>query len=179
MTASRRRAGSASEAFDIIEGVVVPPGVYEHAEADIRFQTDLSAPLGYGVEVEAGGFFGGNRTSISQNLKWRIGDKFITDTAWEYNDVRLPGGDFIANRVRVRLSYTFTPSIYLQALLQYSDVETDFWSANVRFGWLHRGGTGLFVVYNETRESDGVVSGFGPRDRSFTIKFSRLFDLLK
>jgi len=58
-------------------------------------------------------------------------------------------------------------------------VEIDFWSTNVRFGWLYRGGTGLFVVYNETREGDEFGSALGIRDRSFTIKFSRLFDLLK
>lgn len=167
------------EPFEIVDGVVVPPGTYDHTEADIRFQTDLSAPLGYLVAFRAGGFFGGKRVSLVQGLKWRLGDTFFTDTEWEYNDVSLPGGDFTVNRVRVRLSYTFTPSIYLQALLQYSDVDVDFWSTNVRFGWLHRGGTGLFVVYNETREEHGLSSGFAPRDRSFTIKFSRLFDLLK
>jgi hypothetical protein len=167
------------EAFEIVDGVWVPPGVFKHAQADIRFQTDLSAPLGYSADLEAGGFFGGDIFSLTQSLKWRIGGSFITDSQWEYNDAHLPGGDFTANRVRVRLSYTFTPRIYLQALLQYSDVDVDFWSANVRFGWLHRGGTGLFLVYNEVRESDGVVSGFGPRDRTFTIKFSRVFDLLR
>ncbi len=167
------------EAFEVVEGVWVPPGVYEYTQADIRFQTDLSAPLGYGAELEAGGYFGGDIFSLAQNVKWRIGERFITDALWEYNNGHVPGGDFTANLLRVRLSYSFTPSMYLQALLQYSDVDDDFWSTNVRFGWLHRGGTGLFLVYNEIRERDGVVSGFGPRDRTFTIKFSRLFDLLK
>ena len=167
------------ESFEIVEGVVVPAGEYDNTEARMELRTDLSAPLSYGIRMEAGGFFGGDRLSLTHTLKWRIGNDFITDTEWEYNDVRLPGGDFTANRLRVRLSYTFTPSIYLQALLQYSDVETDFWSTNVRFGWLHRGGTGLFVVYNETREGDEFGSALGIRDRSFTIKFSRLFDLLK
>jgi hypothetical protein len=167
------------EPFELVEGVWVPAGVYEHTQGDISLQTDLSAPLSYSVRLEAGGFFGGDLVSLTQNLKWRIGDSFFTDTQWEYNDVRVPGGDFTANRVRLRLSFTFTPNIYLQALLQYSDVDVDFWSTNVRFGWLHRGGTGLFLVYNETRESDGIPSAFAPRDRSFTIKFSRMFDLLK
>jgi hypothetical protein len=167
------------EAFEIVAGVLVPAGTYEHAEAEIQFETDLSAPLGYSANLRAGGFFGGEIFSLTQTLKWRIGGNFITDTEWEHNDVHLPGGDFAANRIRARLSYSFTPNVYLQALLQYSDVGVDLWSANVRFGWLHRGGTGLFLVYNEIRASEGVPSGFGPRDRSFTIKFSRLFDLLK
>jgi hypothetical protein len=166
------------EPFDIVEGVVIPAGTYDHSEAEFQFETDLSAPLAYTAALRTGGFFGGDIFSLTQGLKWRIGGDFITDTEWEYNDVHLPGGDFTANRVRARLSYSFTPSIYLQALLQYSDVADDFWSANVRLGWLHRGGTGLFLVYNETRGGEGIARGFGPRDRSLTIKFSRLFDLL-
>jgi hypothetical protein len=167
------------EPFEIVDGVEVPAGTYDNTEADIRFETDLSAPLAYSVNLTTGGFFGGDIFSLTQTLTWRIGQSFITDTEWEHNDAHLPDGDFTANLVRVRLSYTFTPNIYVQALLQYSDVETDFWSTNVRFGWLQSGGTGLFLVYNETRESAGVASSFLPRDRSFTVKFSRLFDLLK
>ena len=167
------------ESFEIVEGVVVPAGEYDNTEARMELRTDLSAPLSYGVRMRAGGFFGGDRVSLTHTVRWRIGNNFNSDTEWEYNDVRLPDGDFTANRVRSRLSYSFTPNIYLQALVQYSDVEIDFWSTNVRFGWLYRGGTGLFVVYNETREGDEFGSALGIRDRSLTIKFSRLFDLLR
>ena len=39
----------------------------------------------------------------------------------------------VQRELRVRASYSFTPSLFLQALLQYTDV-ADFWSTNVRFG---------------------------------------------
>lgn len=47
---------------------------------------------------------------------------------------------------------------------------------NFRFGWLQAANTGLFVVYNETR--DFGDTGLAIPDRSFIVKFSRLFDLL-
>ena len=51
------------------------------------------------------------------------------------------------------MSYSFTPRIYVQALLQYND-RARLWSTNLRFGWLQTANTGLFVVYNDTQLTD-------------------------
>ena len=73
------------------------------------------------------------------------------------------------------MSYSFSPRVYVQALVQYND-RANLWSSNVRFGWLNQANTGLFVVYNDTQ---GLVDSTLMRaDRSLTIKFSRLVDLL-
>ena len=85
------------------------------------------------------------------------------------------GRFFVTNLLKLRLSYSFTPRLYLQALVQYNDV-IDNWSTNLRLGWLQTANTGLFVVYNENR--DPTSGGVGLRDRSFTVKYSRTFDLL-
>jgi hypothetical protein len=81
----------------------------------------------------------------------------------------------VTNLLRARISYSFTPRVFTQALVQYNDL-TDRWSTNLRFGWLQTANTGLFVVYNENRETGGAA--LGVRDRSFIVKFSRLVDLL-
>ena len=39
----------------------------------------------------------------------------------------------------------------IQALVQYNN-QSELASANVRFAWLNRSGTGLFVVFNERRD---------------------------
>ena len=82
---------------------------------------------------------------------------------------------FVTNLARARVSYSFTPRIFTQALVQYND-NADIWSANLRFGWLQAANTGLFVVYNDTR---GLVSSTDPHvgGQSLIVKFSRLFDL--
>jgi hypothetical protein len=106
----------------------------------------------------------------------RIGEAFTTAFSLSRNDINLPGGDFIANLFQARLSYGFTPRIYLQSLLQYND-QADLWSANLRFGWLREANTGLFVVYNQT---NGIDVLFGDiQDRGLTIKYTHLFDVLR
>jgi hypothetical protein len=165
------------EAFEITPGILVPPGTYDHSELQLVGMTNQGAPLSYETRLVLGGLFGGDQVTLRQTLRFRVGEALTTDTEWERNDVELPAGAFVANRWRVRASYSFTPNLFLQALLQYTDVG-DFWSTNLRFGWLHRGNTGLFVVYNETRDT-ATGSMIAVRDRSLTVKFSRMFDLLR
>ena len=65
-------------------------------------------------------------------------------------------------------------------------LRADLWSMNFRFGWLQDANTGLFVVYTDSNLMDDLSLGaqrfnpnFGRTDRSFTIKFSRMFDVLR
>jgi hypothetical protein len=161
--------------FEIYPGLSVPPGTYEHVEAQLVGITNQGAPLSLEARVTAGGFFGGSRVSPTLALRGRLGEAFNAYVDFSRNDVSLPGGSFVTNLVKLRLSYSFTPRLYLQALLQYNDV-IDNWSTNLRLGWLQTANTGLFVVYNENR--DPTQGGVGLRDRSLTIKYSHMFDLL-
>jgi hypothetical protein len=110
-------------------------------------------------------------------FRGRIGEPFNAWIDFIRNDVSLPGGRFVTNLLKARLSYSFSTRLYVQALVQYNDV-IDNWSTNLRLGWLQTANTGLFVVYNENRATEQDPLGLGVRDRSFTVKFSRQFDLL-
>lgn len=164
-------------AFEIYPGIVVPPGVYDHREATIVAFTRRAAPLSVSSRVNAGGFFGGSRVSPSVTLTARAGEAFNTSLSWNRNDVALPWGRFVTNLVRTRVSYSFTPRVYVQALLQYND-RAQIWSSNLRFGWLQSSNTGLFVVFNDTQDLDDDLSSRRV-GRSLVVKFSRLFDLLQ
>jgi hypothetical protein len=164
------------EPFEISDGIVVPVGTYDNQEAAIVFWTNRGAPVSFNTRITAGGFFDGDRFSASPGLNFRIGDKFINAISWQYNDIDLEGGAFKTNLGRLRTTYSFTPRIFIQALVQYND-RADLWATNLRFGWLQRANTGLYVVYNEVR--DIGMAGTGIPDRSLTLKYSRMFDLLR
>jgi hypothetical protein len=163
--------------FEIYPGVVVRPGTYDNREAMLVGITNQGAPVSFETRVTLGGFFGGSRKSSVSTLRARVGEAFTSSADYSRNDVSLPEGRFVTNLLRVRLSYSFSPRVYVQALLQYNDV-IDNWSTNLRFGWLHAANTGLFVVYNENRDTARDPLGIGVRDRSLTVKYSHTFDLL-
>jgi hypothetical protein len=137
--------------------------------------TNQGAWWSYNTTLNAGGFFGGDRISLNQSLRLRYRETFNVELGWIRNDIDLPGGSFVTDLARARLSYSFTPRIFLQSLLQFNSRD-DLWATNLRLGWLQTANTGLFIVYNETRDTEAEALGL--RDRSFIIKYSRLFDLL-
>lgn len=165
------------EEFEIIDGVTIPVGTYDESELQLVFIGNQSMPLNFGLRATIGGFFGGDRVSLAPTVRYRIGEKFTSEFAYNYNDVDIPvqGGDFTANLARLRLSYSFTPKILLQLLTQYNEVD-DQVSTNLRFSWLQSANTGLYLVYNEIDER---ALGAPPRGKEFIIKFSHLFDVLR
>ena len=136
------------------------------------FFTNQSKAVSINIRSILGGSFGGRRYLNTATLRVRLGDKFNSEFTLSRNDFDIPAGKFDANIFRTRLSYAFTPSIYTQALVQYNSV-ADLWSVNMRFGWLQKANTGLFLVYNQINEMTGLSQ------RSFTVKYSRVFDVLK
>ena len=164
------------DAFDIVDGVTIEPGTYKNEELQLVFFTDQSAPLSFGLDLIAGGFFGGDKVFVEPSVHYRIGETFSTELSWGHSDIDLPvpDGDFDVNLARLRVSYSFTPKILLQALVQYDDVN-DITATNLRFSWLQTANSGLFIVYNEVNEfaSHGRDTG-----KEFIIKYSRIFDVL-
>ena len=164
------------EAFEISPGVSVPPGTYDHMEAQFRSFTNRGAPVSASLDAIIGGQFGGDRVTVTPSIAARVGETVNASVEWSHNDFRLPGGDFTTNLGRLRLAYSFTTRMFLQALVQYND-RADLWSSNIRFGLLSDANTGLFVVYNDIQGlGSEIPSGAG---RTLTLKYSYLFDLLR
>jgi hypothetical protein len=164
--------------FEIYPGVIVPPGTYDHAEAQLVAMSNQGAPFSVSLRVTAGGFFGGERLAVNPTVRMRAGDALTTEINYQRNDITLPWGEFTTNLVRTRVSYSFSPRIFTQALIQYND-RADLWSMNFRFGWLQAANTGLFVVYTDTRGLYDLFERPERTDRSFIVKYSYMFDLFR
>ncbi len=154
--------------------VVIPTGTYAGWESQVVFFTDQSRPVSVNSRFNWGAFLSGSKRTTTADLTLRRGARASAGLRVSYNDVMLPEGDFTATLAGVNLGYFFTPRIYVQSLIQYSD-QIDTWSANVRFGWLNTAGTGLFIVYNEVQ---GIESLTGPLGRSLFLKFTRQINVL-
>ena len=170
------------EPFEIANGVFVQPGNYNHKEVQLVYQTDQSAPLSLDTVMRRGGLFGGDRFSLDSTVKFRMGERFSSEASWIYNDIDLAGEDnsFTLNLARLRLSYSFSPKMLLQALVQYNERD-DTLATNLRFSWLQSANAGLFLVYNEIDDDSPVGPGLGSRAkrRELVLKYSRIFDLLR
>ena len=159
--------------FQIARNVVLPAGKYRWTSLGWDFSTNPSAPVSLLTRIEAGGFYNGTRYSGTATLTVR--EAALTGSLLlDYNDVHLDQGDFVRSLIGVRLGYFFTPRIFVQSLVQYSN-QAQVFSANVRFGWLSTAGTGLFIVLNDAEDGPGIFDWTKPLTRSFVVKFSKQF----
>ncbi|MEY3405864.1 MAG: hypothetical protein RL161_1294 [Bacteroidota bacterium] len=152
--------------------VQVPAGTYNHREAQLVLITNPSKPFYVNIRSILGGSFGGDRYLHSGTVGMRVGKKFNSEVSLQMNDVRLPDGDFVQQILAARVSYSFRPRINFQSFVQYNS-EQDLWSFNIRLNVLEQANTGLFLVYNDVYTLGEV------RNRSFTVKYTHVFDLLK
>jgi hypothetical protein len=174
-----RRSDRPEEPFTIFrdrEGneVVIPPGLYTWNEWLTYFQSNPSAPVFVDAIYGFGSFYDGTFNRISIDSGFRVGARFLAAFGLLRNDIDLPGGAFVSNLVRAKATYSFTVNTLVQALVQYNN-QSELVSANVRFAWLNRSGTGLFVVFNERR--DVFVPDTEPLGRSFIVKYTHFFEL--
>jgi hypothetical protein len=162
------------EPYEISDGIFVPPGTYRNSEVHLYGETNEGAWISFSASMTVGGFYNGDRVAFTPSMRMRLGEHFTTQLSWSQNNVDLPQGDFTTQVGRLRLSYSFTPQIALEALLQYNNVD-DFFSTNLRFSWLRKANTGLYVVLNDINGYDRYT-GEQP-NRSVIVKYTHMFDL--
>ena len=155
--------------------VVIPPGLHTWFQHNYQFISDPSAPFFVSTSYNAGQFYDGTTQGPSFTVGFRAGSKFLTTVGINRDNVSLPGGDFSTTLVPTKISYSFTPLASIQALIQYNSQASQL-SSNIRLALLNRSGTGLFIVFNDRRDT----TSFTPAEelgRSFVVKYTRLFDL--
>ncbi len=154
--------------------VVIPPGLYTWHQLVEEYLSDPSARASMTLRIRTGGFYDGDFNDWELNTSQRIGRRFTSSVGWTRQNVDLPYGKFHTDLVPVKISYSFTTLASIQALVQYNN-QTSLVSSNVRLALLNRSGTGLFVVYNDRRDT----SSLDPHEtlgRSFVVKYTRLLD---
>jgi len=161
------------ESFKISD-VEVPTGEYYHQEFQLYIQSNRNTALNYTNRTVIGGYYGGDRLLFSNNINYRIGNKFNSTLNLDYTKLSLENGDINAVITGLKLSYSFTPKMYLQSLIQYNNV-TNITSVNTRFGMLQTANSGLFVVINFIRDSDWFDY---LNTQSISVKYSYQFDAL-
>ena len=159
-----------------IAGHRVAAGDYDDRQIDIGASTPQTGRWSGGVYMSAGGFYGGDQRTFSPFVNYRRDETFSAFASWNHNAIDLPGDGpaFDVNLARIGVSYSFTPKIGVQTLVQYNDAD-DVLAGNLRFSWLRSANAGLYLVYNEVDDRSPA-----PRRsrQEVVIKYSHIFDVL-
>jgi hypothetical protein len=160
------------EPFEVAPDVFIPAGSYKWTVNAWDFGIDPSRPISFSGRAELGGFYDGHRYGGNVTVTARRGETLSSSLLVDHNIVHLPAGDFETTLLGLRLAWFFSPDVFVQSLFQYSD-QIDVWSANVRFAWLSTAGTGLYVVYNDSRNAERLGRFGSPIHRGLIVKYAR------
>lgn len=155
--------------FTVSGGAVVPPGDYAFRSAALSVRTSPGRSLWGRVGISKGGFYNGDRTSMSVSAQWRVDYHLTFDVSAERNSLSIPGApDFGANVYGARASFAASTRFFTSAFFQHNAL-TDETVTNVRLDYLHAPLSDLFLVYTERRDRDPAT----PTDRLVSLKVTK------
>ena len=157
-----------AEPFAIRSNVAIPVGDFEFTQQEMNVSLDRSRRISGGGRVIWGGFWGGEQTSAVITLDLKPTYRLNMDVNYTVNRVTLPEGDFTTHLVVTRALYAFTTHLFLNSFVQYN-ADTRQLSSNVRFNFLYRPLSDLYVVFNDRHDTTGLLL-----ERALVVKLTRL-----
>jgi hypothetical protein len=160
--------------FAIAPGVTVPVGGYNYQAASASYTLGPQRTIAGTISYERGTLYGGTKTTLGYSSgRASLSSRLTVEPSISINWVDLPQGEFTTSVVSTRTILTFTPRMFVTALMQYNSSSHSL-SSNVRMRWEYQPGSELFVVYSDGRDTLGA--GFpGLLNRTFIVKMNRLF----
>lgn len=160
-------------AFKLRDDVTIAPGSYDTTQWLVTVDTFRRRQWKGTVAYQQGGFWDGTRKTLSGTPAWRFSKHVGASGSYSVNWIDLSQKRYSTHLISGRLDVAFTTQVVLLSLLQYNS-DTKQFSKNIRFNWIPKQGTDLFVVYSETDQSGRTP---GARDRSLTVKLAYRFAL--
>lgn len=153
--------------FPISAGVTLPVDRYEWNSAGMDVRTYNGRRVSGVLRAELGGFYNGSKRTVSAGVEFRPSKNVFLHPMYSFNDVKLVQGSFDTHLLGLLSNVSFTKDLLSAVYLQYNSAG-DLVATQVRFNYIFRTIDNLYVVYNETRYTDGVFAD--KLNRSLVVK---------
>ena len=158
-----------SEPFPIHPTVTLPPGLYEWNEAEVVFDSYNGRKVSGTAAFTLGSFYNGTKRSVSLAGDYRPNQNLSVEPSYEFNDVDLDQGPFRTHLVGMRTNVSFTTNLLVAAFVQFNSAD-ELAAIQLRLNYIFRSIDNFYVVYNETRLTEGPFAG--RTDRSLILKIT-------
>lgn len=162
------------EEFELADTLSVPPGAYDGRIGMLMFNTSPARPIVLEGNTSLSNFYGGRRFSAGGSVRVAPTHQISVAVGLNRNRVEIPSGDFNANILSLRGSYSFSTRLYADLLAQYNSLD-DYFSTNLRVNFMHRPGSDLFLVFTEERGVDGELWDLADRGMVAKVTYLRRF----
>ena len=151
-------------------GQSIPVGRYHFNSGELAYTSSNSQRIAPTFAYRFGEFYNGNRTGVSAGVRVRFNRKLAVtaSTTRDALDVSVPS--FTTTLATLRVETSFSTRMFLTGYFQYNSVARQVLS-NIRYNFVHRPLSDIFVVYNETRSTGGNTTA---PSRALILKFTQL-----
>jgi hypothetical protein len=176
-----RRYEDLQAVFPLSPAAFVPVGSYRFIEGSASYTPPNGALFRPTLSVSGGEFYDGTRVSFTVSPAWSLSRHVALGGSYELNRVRFEdrGQEFTSHIGRLRTDLTFTTRTSASAFAQYNSAG-DVVVLNFRFRYNPSEGTDLYIVWNESLNSDRyAVDPYKPlsQERTLLLKYARTFTL--
>jgi len=159
--------------FLIAKGVTIPVGSYKFDEATFTYNTNPAKRIYERFTWNPMQFYDGTKQAVSAAIGVRGGSHLSTELSVSRNDVKMPFGNFVSNLGILRVDYAVSPRATVRSLTQYNSLTHEV-TASVRFNFIYRPGSDLYIVYNDLQQTGLPTDVFKPSDRQIVVKLNYL-----
>jgi hypothetical protein len=159
---------------DVNKQVIVPPGTYSFGEGSATLVTAGQRDLAGEVTFLTGDFYNGRRTNLFGEVTWRQSKYLSVSASYDWNDISLPGGDFITRLTSLTTEVNFSPTLYWVNLIQYDNV-SEVIGLNARLVWIPTAGQEALIVFNHSLQDRDKDNSFNSQLSDINIKLSYTF----
>lgn len=152
----------------------IRPGVFEWNTYKASYTSSTTGTkLGGSLGVEGGGYYGGRKQTLRAALNIVPSSTLLIEGTYTRNQLQLRGlRDASSNVVGARVSYSFSPDLFVKAFAQMND-ERKLASVNLLLWYIYRPGSDLYVVYNQGWDQNLPDLPFlRSRQKSLTVKMT-------
>lgn len=171
--ASRQREGL-EVPFQISPGVVIPAGVYTWWEGNAELGLSNQRAFAPGIQFNMGDFYNGQRKRVNYSMDWRPDEHLFMSMGYDYQDIKLPEGEFKVKLVSANINYAFNSKWSWVNLVQYENRSNSV-GINSRLRWNPQAGEDLYIVLNYNFAADGVFTGLNRQGAEIALKYTKTF----
>ena len=153
------------------ENSPITRGAYETRQIEIEYGSTNRRKFRFKSNINIGGYFNGERYSISNDFNFRIDKLMQASLKFRYDKIDLPDpqNSVALFLISPKIDFTFSKNIFWATFVQYSNFSNSL-GINSRFQWRFAPLSDLFLVY--TDNSNYIENDFIPNFRTINLKIT-------
>ena len=154
--------------------VIIPPGRYSFDEHLVQVSSGSYRRLAGSLTYQAGDFFNGERINIGGDVTWRPTKHFTFKFGYDWNDIRLPQGEFVTRLMQLTTEIPFSSNLSWINFIQYDNV-SERAGIDSRLHWVQRDGREAYVVLTHNLQDMDRDNSFDATLSDLSVKVNYTF----